>query len=158
LPADLQQRQRQPKSGTFSAPGSCRFWRPAIAYAHITTLRGDRVQSANPWHGARSVSEDALRRALARMSADESRDWLQPQLLASVQAALSTSWILDIDSDHQDTVRQAERRGGNYNPHKPGRPSHALHTYFVSGFAFGFLDVAVSPGKEHTAAPRAPRT
>jgi hypothetical protein len=26
------------------------------------------------------VSEDALRRALARMSADQSQDWLRPQL------------------------------------------------------------------------------
>ena len=44
------------------------------------------------------VSEDSLRRALGRMSADQSRDWLRPQLLASVQAALDSPWILDIDT------------------------------------------------------------
>jgi hypothetical protein len=44
------------------------------------------------------VSEDALRRALGRMSADESQSWLRPQLLASVQGALDTPWILDIDT------------------------------------------------------------
>jgi hypothetical protein len=44
------------------------------------------------------VSEDSLRRSLARMSAEQSQDWLRPQLLASVQAALNTPWILDIDT------------------------------------------------------------
>lgn len=44
------------------------------------------------------VSEDALRRALARMSANESRDCVQPQLLCSVHAALDTPWILDTDT------------------------------------------------------------
>ena len=39
----------------------------------------------------------ALRRALARKSAVESRNWLRPQLLCSVQAALETPWIPDID-------------------------------------------------------------
>jgi hypothetical protein len=44
------------------------------------------------------ISEDSLRRSLARMSAEQSQNWLRPQLLASVQAALGTPWILDIDT------------------------------------------------------------
>ena len=42
-------------------------------YAHITGLRGD-----------------ALRRSLARMSDEQSKAWLVPQLLGSVQAAWNT--------------------------------------------------------------------
>jgi hypothetical protein len=66
-------------------------------YSHITALRGDRV-SPQILGMSKIVSEDTLRRALARMSADESRDWLRPQLLASVRAALDMPWIPDIDT------------------------------------------------------------
>jgi hypothetical protein len=66
-------------------------------YAHITSLRGDGV-SPQILDMSKIVSEDTLRRALARMSADESRDWLRPQLLTSVQPALDSLWILDIDT------------------------------------------------------------
>ncbi len=66
-------------------------------YAHITALRCDGV-SPQILGMSKIVSEDSLRRALARMSADQSRDWLRPQLLASVHAALDSPWILDIDS------------------------------------------------------------
>jgi len=38
-----------------------------------------------------------------------------------------------------------------YNPHKPGRPSHALPSWFVRGLRL-VLDVEVHPGKAH--APR----
>ncbi|EQD62351.1 hypothetical protein B2A_02864, partial [mine drainage metagenome] len=65
-------------------------------YAHITGLRGDGV-SPQVLGMSKIVSEDALRRALARMSADQSREWLRPHLLTSVQPALDTPWILDID-------------------------------------------------------------
>jgi len=43
----------------------------------------------------------------------------------------------------------------SYNPHKPGRPSHALHTYWVGNLRL-VLDVVVSPGKEHSAAKARP--
>ena len=44
------------------------------------------------------ISEDALRRSLSRTNAEQSQRWLAPQLLGSVQAALNTPWILDIDT------------------------------------------------------------
>jgi hypothetical protein len=96
------------------------------------------------------VSEDALRRALARMSADESQSWLRPQLLASVQGALDTPWILDIDTTVKTLFGKQSGAEISYNPHKPGRPSHALHTYFVSNLRM-VLDVVVCPGKQHSA-------
>lgn len=74
-------------------------------YAHITGLRGDGL-SPQLLGMKGLVSEDSLRRALERMSAKQSQDWLAPQLLGSVQAALDTPWILSMyESESQgDTV------------------------------------------------------
>ena len=90
------------------------------------------------------ISEDALRRALSRMSAEQSRTWLVPQLMASGQRALSTPWILDIDTTIKPLYGKQEGTEVSYNPHKPGRPSHALHTYWVGNLRL-VLDVVVSP-------------
>lgn len=123
-------------------------------YAHITGLRGDRV-SPQILGMSKIVSEDALRRALARLSAEQSRNWLRPQLLSSVAAALSMPWILDIDTTIKTLFGRQSGADVSYNLHKPGRPSHALHTYFISHLRM-VLDVVVSPGKEHTAAHARP--
>jgi hypothetical protein len=123
-------------------------------YAHITGLRNDGV-SPQILGMDKIISEDTLRRALARMSGDESRDWLRPQLLASVQAALDTPWILDIDTTVKTLFGKQSGAEVSYNPHKPGRPSHALHTYFVGNLRL-VLDVAVCPGKQHSAAHARP--
>lgn len=123
-------------------------------YAHITALRGDAV-SPQILGMQKIISEDALRRALARMSAEQSQAWLAPQLIGSVQAALSTPWILDIDTTIKPLYGKPSGAQVSYNPHKPGRPSHALHTYWVGNLRL-VLDVVVSPGKEHSAAKAQP--
>jgi hypothetical protein len=123
-------------------------------YAHITGLRGDGV-SPQILGMSKIVSEDALRRALGRMSEDVSRDWLRQQLLSSVEAALNAPWILDIDTTIKTLFGKQSGADVSYNPHKPGRPSHALHTYFVSHLRMVF-DVVVSPGKQHAAAHARP--
>jgi hypothetical protein len=123
-------------------------------YAHITGLRGDTL-SAQVLGMEKIISEDALRRALARMSAEQSQAWLAPQLLGSVQAALGTPWILDIDTTIKPLYGKQEGAQVSYNPHKPGRPSHALHTYWMGNLRL-VLDVVVSPGKEHSAAKARP--
>ncbi len=123
-------------------------------YAHITALRGDGV-SPQILGMSKIVSEDTLRRALARMSAEQSRDWLRPQLLTSMRAALDSPWILDIDPPIKTLFGQQRGAEVSYNPHKPGRPSHAFHTYFVSNLRM-VLDVIVSPGKQHSEAHARP--
>ena len=123
-------------------------------YAHITALRCDGV-SPQILGMSKIVSEDSLRRALGRMSADQSRDWLRPQLLSSVQAALDSPWILDIDTTVKTLFGKQSGAEVSYNPHKPGRPSHALHTYFVSNLRM-VLDVVVCSGKQHSAAHARP--
>ncbi len=117
-------------------------------YAHITGLRGDGV-SPQILGMSKIVSEDSLRRSLARMSAEQSRDWLRPQLLSSVQAALNSPWILDIDTTIKTLFGKQSGAEVGYNPHKPGRPSHALHTYWVGNLRL-VLDVVVSSGKQHS--------
>ncbi len=123
-------------------------------YAHITGLRNDAV-SPQILGMNKIISEDALRRALARMSADQGSAWLCPQLLGSVQSALSTPWILDIDTTIKPLYGKQDGAQVSYNPHKPGRPSHALHTYWVGNLRL-VLDVVVSPGKEHSAGKARP--
>jgi hypothetical protein len=123
-------------------------------YAHITGLRNDAVSSQILGMN-KIISEDALRRALSRMSAEQSSAWLCPQLLGSVQSALSTPWILDIDTTIKPLYGKQDGAQVSYNPHKPGRPSHALHTYWVGNLRL-VLDVVVSPGKEHSAGKARP--
>ncbi len=100
-------------------------------YADITGLRGDAV-SPQILGMTKIISEDALRRSLLRMSTEQSEAWLGPQLLGSVQAALGTAWILDIDTTIKPLYGKQSGAEVSYNPHKPGRPSHALHTYWVA--------------------------
>ena len=123
-------------------------------YAHITGLRNDAV-SPQILGMNKIISEDALRRALSRMSAEQSSSWLCPQLLGSVQSALSTPWILDIDTTIEPLYGKQDGAQVSYNPHKPGRPSHALHTYWVGNLRL-VLDVVVSPGKDHSAGKARP--
>lgn len=72
-----------------------------------------------------------------------------------MHAALSAPWILDIDTTIKPLYGKQEGAELSYNPHKPGRPSHALHTYWVGNLRL-VLDVVVSPGKEHSAAKARP--
>jgi hypothetical protein len=123
-------------------------------YTHITALRGDTV-SAQILGMEKIISEDALRRSLSRMSAEQSQVWLGTQLLSSVQGALSTAWILDIDTTIKTLFGKQSGAEVSYNPHKPGRPSNALHTYWAANLRL-VLDVVVSPGKEHSAAKARP--
>jgi hypothetical protein len=123
-------------------------------YAHITSLRGDAL-SAQILGMNSVVSEDSLRRALERMSAKQSQDWLTPQLLCSVQAALHTPWILDIDTTIKPLYGKQDGADISFNPHKPGRPGHALHTYWVGNLRL-VLDVVLSAGKDHSASNARP--
>jgi hypothetical protein len=123
-------------------------------YAHVTGLRGDGV-SREILGIKKIVSEDALRRALARMSAEQSQAWLQPHLLDSVGEALKTPWILDIDTTIKPLYGKREGAEVGYNPHKPGRPSHALHTYWAGNLRL-VLDVVVAPGNKSSSADTRP--
>ena len=68
---------------------------------------------------------------------------------------LSTLRIQDIDTTIKPLYGKQDGAQVSYNPHKPGRPSHALHTYWVGNLRL-VLDVVVSPGKEHSAGKMRP--
>jgi hypothetical protein len=117
-------------------------------YAHVTALRGDAV-AAQALGMQRVISEDALRRALQRIDEASSAAWMRPALMNSVREALDRPWVLDIDASIKPLYGRQEGAELGYNPHKPGRPSHVLHTYWVGNLRL-VLDVQVNPGKQHT--------
>jgi hypothetical protein len=117
-------------------------------YAHITALRGDAV-AAQALGMNKVVSEDALRRALERMDEATSTAWMRPALMHSVREALDKPWVLDIDASIKPLYGRQEGAQIGYNPTKPMRPSHVLHTFWVSNLRL-VLDVQVSSGKQHT--------
>ena len=89
------------------------------------------------------------------MSAEQSKLWLCPQLMASVQGALNVPWILDIDATIKPLYGTQEGAEIGYNPHKPGRPSHAFHTYLVANLRLE-MDAVVTPGNESSSASLRP--
>src|SRR5437764_14978389 len=66
-------------------------------YAHITTLRCDAV---NPrlLGMKKVVSEDAVRRGLAKIDEAAGLAWLQGHLDYCASPLLSEPWVLDLDS------------------------------------------------------------
>ena len=115
-------------------------------YAHITGLRGDAV-AAQALGMNKIVSEDALRRALERIDEASSMAWMRPALMHSVRQALP--WVLDIDATVKPLYGRQEGAQAGYNPAKPGRPSHVLHTFWMGNLRL-VLDVQVNSGKQHT--------
>lgn len=117
-------------------------------YSHVTALRGDGV-SPQVLGMRRIVSEDALRRALCRIDEEKGTTWMRRHLMRSIAPALSVPWILDADTTIKTLYGRQEGAEIGYNPKKPGRPSHAYHTYWVGDLRLA-LDVEVSGGKSHT--------
>ncbi len=117
-------------------------------YAHITALRGDAV-AAQALGMNKVVSEDALRRALERIDEAASTAWMRPALMHSVREVLDKPWVLDVDASIKPLYGRQEGAEMGYNPTKPKRPSHTLHTFWVGNLRL-VLDVQVSSGKQHT--------
>lgn len=117
-------------------------------YSHITALRGDAV-AAQALGMSKIISEDALRRALARMDEAASSAWMRPMLMHSVRPALDRPWVLDIDATVKPIYGNQECAEIGYNPTKSGRPCHVLHTFWVGNLRL-VLDVQVSSGKQNS--------
>jgi hypothetical protein len=119
-------------------------------YAHITALRCDPVNPS--LLGMRKVlSEDAVRRGLAKIDEAKGLPWLQNHLDYCTTPLLGEPWILDMDSTVKTLYGHQEGAEVGYNPHKPGRPSHAYHTYMLSSLRL-VLRVDVLPGDEYNVA------
>lgn len=117
-------------------------------YAHIAGVRGDAV-AAKALGLDGMVSEDSVRRALKAMDPQASEPWMRQALMASVRDALDRPWVLDLDATIKPLYGHQEGAEVGYNPHKPGRPSHAIHTYWISNLRL-VLDAQLEPGDRHS--------
>jgi hypothetical protein len=132
--------------GTVLLSVLCGHWR----YAHINSVRGDGINPSLLGMD-HTVSEDAVRAALKRIADEPGLTWLRHEILDSISAALALPWILDIDTTVKPLYGHQQGAQIGYNPHKPGRPSHVYHSYFVAPLRIS-LGVEVHPGKEHAGA------
>ena len=115
-------------------------------YAHVNALRFDAVNPA--MLGMKKVvSEDSARRNLKKLDQMEARKWQRKHLRETWERLLYEPWMLDIDTTVKTVFGHQEGAEVGYNPHKPGRPSHAYHTYWIARLRL-CLDVEVRPGKQ----------
>jgi hypothetical protein len=119
-------------------------------YAHITALRNDGV---NPQllGMTQVMSEDSIRRAFKGVDEEKSRMWQLRHLGKTYEPLLDEPYVLDIDTTVKPLYGKQEGAVVGYNPHKPGRPSHVYHTYFIGTLRL-VMDVEVEAGNQ-TASP-----
>lgn len=115
-------------------------------YAHITAIRHDGIHP-ELLGVARLVSEDAARRALARIDEASGVAWLDRHLAKTTRPLLTTPWILDLDTTVKCLYGKQEGAVVGYNPKKPGRPSHSYHSAMMANTRLA-LTVDVLPGNE----------
>ncbi len=123
-------------------------------YAHITCLRSDGV-SPGLLGMKKVVSEESVRRGLSKIALDEGIAWLHRHLDYLYRPLLREPWVLDVDTTIKPLYGHQEGAVLGYNPKKPGRPSHAYHTYLMAGTRL-ILDVEVVPGNQHNSKHAAP--
>jgi len=118
-------------------------------YAHIATLRCDGVNPALLGMD-KIVSVDSARRAFIGADGPKCRSWQWAHLRRCYDVLLDHPWILDVDTSVKVLYGHQEGAVLGYNPTKPGRPSHVLHTYFVGNTRL-VMDVEIRPGNETAA-------
>ena len=52
------------------------------------------------------------------------------------RALFSEEWVLDVDGTVKTLYGKQEEARVDYNPTKPGRPSHVYHAYFIAKCAW----------------------
>lgn len=142
-------------------------------YAHVAGLRGDAV-APQILGMTQIISDESLRRALKHLAPSigkrcpederirreaqlaKSSQWMDAALKDSIREALSTGWILDCDTTIKLLYGHQDGAEISYNPIKPGRPSHAIHTYWIANVRL-VLDAEVQGGKAHAAKHSLPR-
>ena len=113
-------------------------------YAHINAIRADGI---NPeLLGMTGVaSEDSVRRGMKAMDEAASGEWMKRHLKATYEPLLEEPWVLDVDTTVKPLYGHQQDAKVGYNPTKPGRPSHAYHSYFVANIRM-VLDMEVQAG------------
>lgn len=116
-------------------------------YSHITSMRNDTLNP--PLLGmTKVVCEDSARRAFEKAEPEAHAAWQKRHLNNCYDALLVEPWILDIDTTVKPLYGHQEGAEVGYNPKKPGRPSHIIHTFMIANIRM-VLDCEVLPGKQH---------
>ena len=124
-------------------------------YSHITTIRQDTVNP--PLLGMTKIlSEDSVRRSFKNIDPSACKKWQQDHLKYCYEPLLEEDWILDVDATIKQLYGHQEGAEVSYNPTKPGRPSHIVHTYAMAETRL-ILDCEVLPGKQHPSCYCLPR-
>lgn len=118
-------------------------------YSHIAALRCDQV-APGLLGMSKIVSMDSARRAFVNTNPEDCRAWQHTHLQRSCAPLLVIPWIMDVDTTVQVLYGHQQGAVVGYNPKKPGRPSHVLHTYFMANTRL-VLDVEIRPGNETAA-------
>jgi hypothetical protein len=113
-------------------------------YAHITSMRCDQV-NAELLGMKKVASEDSVRRAFTGVDEHACAQWQQNHLRRCWEPLLHKPWILDLDATVKLLYGHQESAAVGYNPRKPGRPSHVLHSYLIANLRL-VLDVEVQAG------------
>jgi hypothetical protein len=92
-----------------------------------------------------------VRRGLKKINEAKGLGWLQNHLDYCITPLLGEPWVLDMDSTVKTLYGHQEGAELGYNPDKPGRPSHAYHTYMLSSLRL-VLRVDVLPGDRYNVA------
>ena len=120
-------------------------------YAHMSSLRGDQLDA--DLLGVKQIpSEDSIRAAMRKLVTAQQKDsaqasWLEKSFDRLCSGALEMPWVLDVDVTVKPLYGKQEGAVLGYNPHRPGRPSHAYHSFWVGHLRL-CLDVQVRPGNE----------
>ncbi len=138
-------------------------------YAHIGALRGDGV-CPGVLGMTKIIGDDSLRRALAAIApapkpkhnaeeraaqqaqalqALQAEQWMKDQLRHSIAQATQSGWILDCDTTVKVLYGHQDGAVVSYNPQKPGRPSHIIHTYWIGNLRL-VLDAQLQAGNRHS--------
>jgi hypothetical protein len=120
-------------------------------YAHISSLSGSGLD-AQLMKMDKIPSEDSVRACMLRLvktpeAAQATREWLEGCFDALSSGVLEVPWVLDVDVTVKPLYGKQEGAVLGYNPAKPGRPSHAYHSFWVGHLRL-CLDVQVRPGNE----------
>ena len=120
-------------------------------YAHMSALGRDKVDAAL-LSMDKIPSEDSVRGALGKLVQDEpmrkkTAGWLDQSFTQVCDGSLEVPWVLDVDVTIKQLYGKQEGAVLGYNPVKPGRASHAYHSFWVGHLRL-CLGVQVRPGNE----------
>lgn len=134
--------QKRDVLGTLVLAVLAGHWR----YAHINAIRADGI---NPeLLGMTGVaSEDSVRRGMKAMDEAASGQWMKKHLQACYEPLLQEPWILDVDTTVKLLYGHQQDAKVGYNPVKPGRPSHAYHSYFIANIRM-VADMEIQAGNQ----------